>query len=332
MYSFSLATMKKVLIYCWLLCLGSAIQAIAQTGPYQSTTQGAIGAGTVCGVSDLVATISVPDNVIIADLDVGFLASHTWRTDINFTLTSPLGTSSALLTGPYAISVNNYNIRLDDEAAGLVDQPTHNSSDTIAAAPPYQNTVRPESVLSVFDGENANGVWTLLICDVFSASDNGQFLQADLFVTPEPAALSASKSVSVWDPNNVPLYALPGNDVIYSISITNSGNGYADAGSLFLVDSIPPDMVFYNGDIDDAGPETDPVSFTDNGSGLGFTGAGIIAYSNSATKPTDFVQCTYIPASGYDPLVQHICIEPGGQMQPGTPDPNFTVNFRARIK
>ena len=310
--------------------LGAA--AFAQTGPYQTSGTSPIGATTECGISDFTTTIDVTDNIIIADLDVGYLASHTWRTDINFTLSSPQGTSAALLAGPFGIGVDNYNIRLDDEAGNQVDQAPHNTSDTIMPVPPYQNTVRPESPLSVFDGENASGLWTLSMCDVFPGADNGLFRQSNLFFTAVPAVLSASKTVNVWDPASLGLYAIPGNDVIYTISAANTGAGYTDDGSLFLVDSIPADMEFYNGDIDDGGPETGPVSFVDSGSGLSFDAATDIGYSNAAAKPTDFSQCTYTPAAGYDPAVKHVCVQPTGQMQPGDPDPGFAINFRCKIK
>jgi len=307
--------------------------AHAQTGPYETTGVGAIGSATPCGgTAEFTTTINVPDHAIISDLDVGFLASHTWRSDMNYTLISPLGTSSALLTGPYAVNADNYNVRFDDEAAGLVDQTPHNTNDTITAVPPYQNTVRPESTLSVFDGEDAFGTWTVRVCDVYTASDNGQFLKSSLFIVPVPAALTAQKTVSVWDPSNSSLYALPGNDVVYAINVANAGAGYTDTDSLFIADTVPADMVFYNGDIDDGGPETQAISFTDLGSGLNYDFVTNVAFSNTAVKPSNMAACTYTPTAGYDPNVTHICIQPSGQMGFGTPNPQFTVKFRFRIK
>ena len=87
-----------------------------------------------------------------------------------------------------------------------------------------------------------------------------------------------------------------------------------------------------NGDIDDGGPEANPVSFSDSGSGLTFTYASHVRYSNAATKPASFAACSYTPAAGYDAAVKHVCIQPVGQMlfDPGTP--SFSVKFRGRIK
>ena len=146
------------------------------------------------------------------------------------------------------------------------------------------------------------------------------------------AVLNATKTVSVWDPGAAGLYALPGNDVIYTISATNSGDGPADTDSIVMIDPIPADVEFYNGDIDDGGPETDPVSFTQTGAGLTFTYATDVAYSNAATNPADFASCTYSPAAGYDPNVTYICVNPKGSMAAGDPDPTFAISFRVRIK
>ena len=143
--------------------------------------------------------------------------------------------------------------------------------------------------------------------------------------------LQADKSVSVWDPAALGLYALPGNDVIYTISVTNAGDGTTTSDSLVLIDVMPGDVEFYNGDIDDTGPETDPVSFAQTGAGLTYSYATDVAYSNSATAPADFSACTYSPSSGYDPNVTYICLNPGGSMAAGDPDPTFSFSFRARI-
>ncbi len=310
----------------------SSENSFAQLGPYEVTATAPIGFNTGCGSSDYTTTITVNENIIIADLDFGFLASHTWRTDINMTLTSPASTSVDVLNGPYAISANNYNVRFDDGAGTLVDTSPHNTNDTIGAVPAYENTVRPESALSAFNGENANGTWTLSICDTYAPDDDGTFRQANLFFTPVPAVLGANKSVTVWDPAASGLYALPSNDVIFALTVTNSGNGYTDPNSVFLADSIDNDMVFYNGDIDDGGPETNSVAFIDAGSGLSFSYASDVGYSNAVAKPTSFAACNYSPVVGYDANVRHVCVRPTGQLSPGVANPGFTIKFRAKIK
>jgi len=66
--------------------------------------------------------------------------------------------------------------------------------------------------------------------------------------------------------------------------------------------------------------------------GLTFTYASDVGFSNAVTKPSSFSNCNYSPASGYDPTVNYICFNPKGAMISGTPDPMFSVSFRARIK
>jgi len=146
------------------------------------------------------------------------------------------------------------------------------------------------------------------------------------------AVLSAQKSTALYDPLSEGLYMVPGNDVIYTITFTNSGDGAADNDSVVIIDAIPSEIEFYNGDIDDGGPETTAVTGTDNGSGLTFNYAADVRYSNSGSPPANFAACNYTPSAGYDANVTYICVNPSGVMAAGNPDPSFDVKFRARIK
>jgi len=92
-----------------------------------------------------------------------------------------------------------------------------------------------------------------------------------------------------------------------------------DNDSLFLVDSLPPEITFYNGDIDDGGPFIDPVIGVDAGTGLTLDYVTDVGFSDAASKPADFSECTYVPAAGYDPNVNFICVNPSGAMAAGAP-------------
>jgi len=159
------------------------------------------------------------------------------------------------------------------------------------------------------------------------------------YVEPEPiltlasGLLNANKTVSVYDPGSQGLYAIPGTDVIYTINISNEGQGSVDFNSIDLIDIVPGNVEFYNGDIDDGGPETNPVAFAQSGvTGITFTYTSDVAFSNASIKPTDFSACGYTPVIGYDPQVKYICFNPKGTMVSDTPDPMISVSFRARIK
>ena len=144
--------------------------------------------------------------------------------------------------------------------------------------------------------------------------------------------LDAVKTVSVYDPASAGLFAVPGNDVVYTITVTNTGGSAADSDSIFIVDLLPTEVEFYNGDIDDTGPLSGPIEFVQSGAGLTFTDATDLRFSNGATAPASFAACAYSPVSGYDPAVRFVCFNPKGAMASGSPDPSFSVSFRARIQ
>jgi uncharacterized repeat protein (TIGR01451 family) len=145
-------------------------------------------------------------------------------------------------------------------------------------------------------------------------------------------AMNATKSVTTYDPLVLGLYAVPGNDVIYTIEFTNLGSNTISSDTVEIIDAMPPEIEFYNGDIDDGGPETDPVIGIDNGAGLTLTYATDVAFSKAVTKPTNFAACSDSLSAGYDPDVTFICFNPKGSMAAGDPDPSFQMQFRARIK
>ena len=152
-----------------------------------------------------------------------------------------------------------------------------------------------------------------------------------VFDNNQMAKLEAEKSVRVFSGSSSP-YSIPGSDVIYTIKADNVGSGPVDAGSIFLVDLLPPEVTFYNDDIDDAGPLTGVVEFEAGATGLTFTEATDLGFSNAATAPSDFSQCNYSPLSGYDPDVKFICFAPKGAMSEGTiTSSTFAMSIRARI-
>lgn len=155
---------------------------------------------------------------------------------------------------------------------------------------------------------------------------------SDITFTKIMPLLSLLKTVSMVGTSGNARFAIPGNDVYYTLTVTNSGDGRSDSDTLFLADPIPAEVEFFNGDIDGAGPATGPVYFTQSGAGLTFSLATDVAYSNSAGAPATFAACTYTPAAGYDPNVRFLCLNPKGQMLAGSPDPSFSAQFRARIK
>ena len=163
-------------------------------------------------------------------------------------------------------------------------------------------------------------------------ASNGEVEDYALTIFGLPS-IAVVKTSQVYDPAAANLYAVPGNEMIYSITTTNAGAGPTDGDSLFVVDKIPSQLEFYNGDYDGPGPVAGPVEFVSNGGALTFAPATDLRYSNAATSPANFAACTYTPAPGYDPTVRFVCLNPKGALPFGSsPAPSFVVRFRARIK
>lgn len=146
------------------------------------------------------------------------------------------------------------------------------------------------------------------------------------------ATIAAAKSVSMAGAVGNERFAIPGNDVLYTITAANIGSGPADADSILIVDTLPAEVEFFNGDMDGPGPAVGAALFTESGAGLTFSPATDLRFSDSATRPTSFAACAYAASAGYDPAIRHLCFNPKGAMPAGDPDPSFSVQFRARIK
>lgn len=124
-------------------------------------------------------TIAIADDRQIADLNVYINMTHTYMGDISFDLTSPSGTTVRIVerpgstadintlgnsaSGDYGCSGNNMDATLDDEAGSSVEDSCN----------PVSGTLTPNNPLSAFDGESAQGTWTLTIYDSYGTADGG---------------------------------------------------------------------------------------------------------------------------------------------------------------
>ncbi len=160
---------------------------------------------------------------------------------------------------------------------------------------------------------------------------NGEVEDYAISFTQRPT-IALTKTSAVYDPGNAGLFLVPGNEVVYTITATNSGPGITTADSIFVVDRLPAQVTFFNGDFDDAGPGTAAVNFTQVGTGLSFTPSTDLRYATGTTPPATFAACTYAPAAGYDANVRYICLNPKGILDTSATSPAFTAQFRARIK
>ncbi|MBK9982875.1 MAG: proprotein convertase P-domain-containing protein [Saprospiraceae bacterium] len=108
------------------------------------------------GTPTVMSTLTFPSSLTITDVNVlSLTGTHTYVNDLIFTLIAPNTTQDIIWNRPCA-GEDNFNINFDDEAA--------NSS---WPCPPIDGlTYKPSNPMTVFDGLNSSGIWTLKIQDV----------------------------------------------------------------------------------------------------------------------------------------------------------------------
>jgi uncharacterized repeat protein (TIGR01451 family) len=264
-------------------CLATGTLACASTANAQSfvdTATIAINDNTLCpgatgsgGAGTTVANVSRTVNVTgvanITDVNLGLIANHSWRGDMRVTLTPPAATGIGpilLITEDTSNSgnVDDYNIELDDEAGIDVNTGTTDSGGPHdVAEAPYQWSVRPDNLLSSFDGVSPNGTWTLDICDDY-AGQSGSYIRSELiFQVPGVADLSLAMTSGT---------NLPETGTVVPLTVTLLNGGLLSATSTV---SIPlPAGVTYDsqsgdGVYDDVtGIWTPPASLADGDSAI----------------------------------------------------------------
>jgi subtilisin-like proprotein convertase family protein len=121
------------------------------------------------------STIHVDTNMTIADLDVLVNLTHTYVSDVRLVLSSPDGQEIMLRDSDriYIGGADMTNTLFDDEAIPSIDSGTA----------PFTGSYRPHQPLSVENGQNVHGDWTLTISDLHAA-DSGNLLDWEIHVTP----------------------------------------------------------------------------------------------------------------------------------------------------
>lgn len=156
--------------------------------------------------------ISVNSNAILSDVNVTSVAgNHNFFKDLDVRLISPSGTEVQLWKDKCP-GVFTFNIGFDDSAPSVFNCP-----------PPSNGTKsKPAAVLSAFNGQNANGIWTLRSRDVVIGSGgtlsgfslelcSSQALNAPFLVNNNPLSLASgtnevitSSLLKVDDADNTP--------------------------------------------------------------------------------------------------------------------------------
>ncbi|MCC9599783.1 autotransporter domain-containing protein [Stieleria sp. JC731] len=125
-----------------------------------------------------VSSITVADSFNIADLDVNIDYNHTFNGDISATVISPNGTNVNLFDKVgAAANAQNGGYRFDDDSPNM----NFGSGNPI---PP--GTYSPNEALSAFNGEDAQGTWTLQMNDAFGGDSGTLNFWQLLFVAVAP--------------------------------------------------------------------------------------------------------------------------------------------------
>ncbi len=174
------------------------------------------------------------------------------------------------------------------------------------------------------------GGWTVRVTGFEGAENTVDDLGVGSFIVaiPQPALTLLKTSRVLSDPvNNTTLpKRIPLAIVEYEISVTNSGPGTVDSGTLVITDPMQADASMYVG--------SGAVVFANGtpASGLSFVFPGNVSYSSTgASGPW-----TYTPVpdvDGFDAAVRALRISPTGVMSAsaGAGNPAFSVRFRVRI-
>ena len=132
------------------------------------------------------AIIEVNRHTTIYDIDVGINLTHTNVFDLHIFIQSPLGTRLCLnmydFKNEFFKGEGYVQTIFDDEAEIPIEQ----------GSAPFTGRFRPKagSLLEIFDGEDAYGLWRLQIYDMWYW-DTGNLERVELIVTVcEPTALS----------------------------------------------------------------------------------------------------------------------------------------------
>lgn len=149
-------------------------------------------------VATVTSTLNVSNTGIINDVNVvNLVGNHTWINDLVVKLKSPQGTEITLWS-QICGNEDNFDVNFDDAAA----------PGALPCPPVGGGTFVPTNLLSAFNGENAQGVWTLTVDDVAN-QDGGALTSWGL----EICLNSTIVSVKEINPlSNVVIYPNPTNN------------------------------------------------------------------------------------------------------------------------
>lgn len=158
---------------------------------------------TVASIRDLsrtVSYISITQDLKISDLNVVVDLTHTYDSDLIISLKSPAGVVSTLSYRRGGSGDNFLSTIFDDEATKTIS----------SGLAPFKGTFKPDTTLSVFDGSNARGIWTLTVEDK-ARGDIGKLNKWALSISGS-TTLTATNNVRKFD-GEIPVAETPAEPI-----------------------------------------------------------------------------------------------------------------------
>lgn len=151
------------------------------------------------GTGEFPTTLSVDDEFLIEDFNVGLIIDHTWIGDLSATLTAEDGTIVTLFDQPgvpgsdFGCSQDNLLVDFDDEAM-LTAEDLENTCAS-GGSQAISGTFRPLTPLAAFEGLSVGGTWTLTISDAFN-QDGGSLVAWWIEACPPVEAPSPADTIA----------------------------------------------------------------------------------------------------------------------------------------
>jgi subtilisin-like proprotein convertase family protein len=129
------------------------------------------------GTPEVLSNLAIPFTGTITDINlVNVTGTHSWISDLTFTLRSP-GLVDAIVLQNICTNQDNFNINFDDEAT--------NAYASIPCPPTSALNYQPKNLLSIYDGTALNGNWILSVKDAAN-QDGGTLVSWGLNVCYSP--------------------------------------------------------------------------------------------------------------------------------------------------
>lgn len=315
--------------------------------------------GTITGSAMAVRGTTHPNDATAANAQIDAAAAYTNLTGQGCN-SGPLGVTdlagATLVPGVYC-----YSSSLQNSGVLTLDAQGNTNAVWVFLIGSTLTTAVSSSMLLINGGQQSNVFWqvgssaTLGVSSAFkgtiialtsitlntSANVSGRVLARNGTVTLDsntvslfPTLTFAKSVVAYSDPVNVTTNpkAIPGAEMLYTITVTNSGYGAADNNTTVVTDPIPANMSMCVSTL----CSNPPVVFSCSAApacGLTYTAANV-TYSNQAGGGAPYSYSALPDAAGYDSVVTGVQINPAGIFNgaSGGSNPSFSLALKMKIK